>query len=373
MGLAFLANWGRKRGVRCKYCFDSRSRSVPDQKIRRERLKCGILLSMYEQVTPAIYCIPVRLPNNPLRSLNCYVVKGPERNLLIDTGFNLPESFSDISEGIAGLSLDMDKTDIFLTHCHSDHTGLAGRIAAKGTRIYMNETDLPLTKRYIGEKQAAMESLYKRLLRAGYPAEEAGRSIALNPALANTSPELFEIVPVSEGFSFEIGELEIKAIHTPGHTPGHMCLYIEKEKILFTGDCVLFDITPNIIDWPEMKDSLGAYLESLRRLSSIDAALALPAHRKPGDLKKRIGELILHHERRLGEVLGILGGHGEQSTYEIASKMKWRIRYTNWDDFPVSQKSFAVGEARSHLRWLERRNKIIKSADPEVERFSIAK
>ena len=44
---------------------------------------------MYTHIEDNIYTIPVPLPNNPLRSLNSYVIKGEDRNLLIDTGFRL--------------------------------------------------------------------------------------------------------------------------------------------------------------------------------------------------------------------------------------------------------------------------------------------
>ena len=325
---------------------------------------------MYESITDNINCIKVALPRNPLRSLNSYVVTGRERNLLIDTGFNLPESYSDLSEGIGELGLDMERTDIFLTHCHADHTGLAGRVASKNTRVYISEVDLPLASRMIGDTSASKERMRNRLFEAGYPPDEIEQSISLNPALVNNSFKMFDTVAVPDGFALDLGGFRLKAFYTPGHTPGHMCLYNEEEKILFTGDHVLFTITPNILSWPEMQDSLGSYLESLGLVAEMDVKLALPGHREAGDLRKRTAELLAHHEKRLDEVARILKARPAQTTYEIASQMTWRISENNWDDFPVSQKSFAIGEARSHLRYLECRGRVSVVKDGGVELFS---
>ena len=327
--------------------------------------------NMFEKITDSISRIIVSLPKNPLRSLNSYVVTGQDRNLLIDTGFNLPESFADLQEGIAELSLDMDRTDIFLTHCHADHTGLAGRIASKNTRIFISRVDLPLAARMIGDTRASRERLRGKLIESGYPADEIELSINLNPALANNSFEMFDTIAVDEGFTIDTGDFCLKAIYTPGHTPGHMCLYNEAEKIMFTGDHVLFDISPNITDWPEMPDSLDSYLESLKAVGQMDVKLALPAHREIGDFSKRIDELLEHHERRLAEVMRIVETKPGQSSYEIASQMTWKIRNNSWGDFPLSQKSFAVSEARAHLRYLENLGRVHKSKVADVERFFV--
>ena len=52
-----------------------------------------------KEIIPNIYSIPVPLPNNPLKELNAYLVKGSQRSLLIDTGFNLPECREALEKG----------------------------------------------------------------------------------------------------------------------------------------------------------------------------------------------------------------------------------------------------------------------------------
>ena len=69
---------------------------------------------------------------------------------------------------------------------------------------------------------------------------------------------------LKDGDQLELAGFSIRVFHTPGHTPGHMVLYLPEQQLLFSGDHVLFDISPNITSWPEVEDSLGDYLESLK-------------------------------------------------------------------------------------------------------------
>ena len=91
---------------------------------------------MVTEIIPGLYSIAVPLPNNPLKSLNAYVITG-ERNLLIDTGFRQDACREALLSGLQTLGVSMEHTDIFLTHLHSDHTGLAPEIRGRGTRIYI--------------------------------------------------------------------------------------------------------------------------------------------------------------------------------------------------------------------------------------------
>ena len=66
---------------------------------------------MTEQIykNPDIYKIYVPLPNNPLKNLNCYVIKTKDKNLIIDTGFNIEECYNALKEGLHELEIDMEK------------------------------------------------------------------------------------------------------------------------------------------------------------------------------------------------------------------------------------------------------------------------
>ena len=65
-----------------------------------------------------------------------------------------------------------------------------------------------------------------------------------------------------------LGPLEV--LWTSGHSPGHICLYSRERKLLFSGDQILENITPNIA-WHPGRDMLGEFLESLSRLAALDS------------------------------------------------------------------------------------------------------
>ena len=95
----------------------------------------------------------------------------------------------------------------------------------------------------------------------------------------------------------------------------------------------------------------------------------MPGHRRlidnPG---ARIEELKKHHAHRLDEVLTILK-KGPLSAFQMAAHMTWDINCESWDQFPVAQKWFALGEAISHLRYLEEDGKIVRMTVDKTTEF----
>jgi glyoxylase-like metal-dependent hydrolase (beta-lactamase superfamily II) len=325
-----------------------------------------------EKISENIYRIKVRLPRNPLKYLNSYLVLGKDRNLLIDTGFHLPESYADLVAGLDAIPHDADRTDVFLTHCDSDHSGNGGRSCRPSCRVYISRIDKPLVEFFMRMPEKAEEAFRRIFVTCGFPAGEVDEALRINPALKNNAVTDFESVPVDDGHAFDLGGVKLRAILTPGHSPGHMCLYDEDTKTMFTGDHVLFDITPNITEWRGMDDSLGSYIGSLCRVRGMDVRFALPGHRESGDFYARIDGIIKHHDARLAEVITVMGEMTRRVAYDIASKMTWKIT-GDWKAFPIAQKFFAVGESRSHLRYLELRGMVRRERDEsnETEYFSL--
>lgn len=302
---------------------------------------------MLTKVTEHIYKKVVPLPNNPLREINAYIITG-SKNLLIDTGFNRPECEEALKSAFEELGIV--NTDLFITHLHSDHCGLVPKFSTKSSTIYASETDGELINFEVG-------NLYWRMLddlfiKYGFPKAAFGRNTDIHPGRKYCHDERVDFTYVSEGDVLKYGEYEFEVILTPGHTPGHACLYDAKKKILFCGDHILGTITPNICIELGVENPLKDYLESLAKIEKLDVQLLLTAHGTPiADMYGRIKELQRHHEERLEEVLQVLGNQWKTS-YMVAGDMTWEIDCKDWDDFPAPQKWFATGEAISHLQYL---------------------
>ena len=101
--------------------------------------KCILQFPFHQSIAPrqsillfGYFCKKFPLTGNPLREINIYAVKTPERSLIVDTGFNNAELKRYMKKFIQDLDLDLSKTVLFLTHCHSDHVGLANFLDQQG-------------------------------------------------------------------------------------------------------------------------------------------------------------------------------------------------------------------------------------------------
>ncbi len=314
---------------------------------------------MFDKLMNRLYRIAVPLPNSPLKELNSYVIKGDRRNLIIDTGFNNPLCLRAMEEGIRDLDIDLSITDFFITHMHADHFGLVTSLATKTSIVYASRIDIG---RYQEEK-VWQQSMLNYVTINGFPAKELMDVLTNHPGMKYSPKTMPTLTLMDDNDHIEVGDYRFDCIATPGHTQGHICLYEAGKKILVSGDHILFDITPNIASWSYQDNSLHDYLESLDKVYNLPVEVVLPGHRNLfSDLKGRIDELKRHHEDRAGEVVTIIGKENKNA-YEIAADMTWDIKCDSWDLFPIIQKWFAMGEAISHLRFLENEGRIRRNTD----------
>ena len=238
----------------------------------------------------------------------------------------------------------------------------------KDSHIYISGTDLAILKDgFTPERPLRLAEQFRA---GGFPEDEMKKTQALNPAVRYKLDQVDDrFVPIEAGWKYTVGDYTLEMISVPGHTPGNAMFWAKKQGIMFTGDHILFDISPNITSWLESEDSLGDYLDSLRLARKYPVRLALPGHRKTGDYAARIEALLAHHERRLAETEALLAEHPGMTAYETAGKMRWKIRAASWEEFPPSQKWFAVGECMAHLDYLRLRGRIRREMDGEVWRW----
>ncbi len=314
---------------------------------------------------PDIYQIQIPIPKNPLKYLNSYFIKGKNFNLIIDCGLNHKEAEKILFAAIRKFNFNPSNTKLFLTHCHSDHSGLSVKLNEYGIVVLIESRELDIINDpFIWEKE------FESLKILGFPEG------ILQKAKENQVAYKFRPRGKIKFYSFlkdkeklDLGNFVFQVIHTPGHTRGHLCLYDKKHKILFSGDHVLKDITPNVSQFYEDEVVLNSYLESLNKIENLEVRLVLPGHRGYFlNLKERIEELKDHHQKRLKEVLSIVKNNPGLTPFEVASYMDWEINYSSWEEFPPTQKWFATGEAHAHLKYLAN-NGLIKEQKDKVVRY----
>lgn len=307
-----------------------------------------------EKVLPGLYRAEIPLPRNPLKATNSYLIKDRERNLIIDTGMNRKECLEAFTAVLKELEIDLSRTDLFITHLHADHLGLVSELKEPATRIFFNRLDA-----VIAEFSDLWRHFFNVALKHGFEEQELLESLTRHPGYRYSPSGPVEYEYLAEGDQLAYGPYTFTCVHTPGHTPGHLCLYDRSKKLFVSGDHILGDITPNISAWDDASNPLEQYLQSLDKVQQMEIDLVLPGHRRlVPDSRGRIAELKRHHDERLQEVLEIIEAEGPASAYRIASQMQWDIETENWESFPIAQKWFAIGEALAHLRYLEAKGRI---------------
>ena len=322
---------------------------------------------MCEEVLPGLFRNKIPLPESPLKYLNSYIIKDSSRSLIVDTGLNRKECLEAMHRGLAALGIDLSQSDIFITHLHADHFGLVSKLATGSTDILFSRPEKELMESWEG-----FGAMVDYAARSGFPENELEAALDKHPGAKYGADWIPELKILDDGDRIDVADYHFKCVTTPGHTLGHTCLYDQDKKILLAGDHILIDITPNIQCWSDTANPLKDYLASLDKVYQLQIDLVLPGHRRLIDNpKSRIDELKKHHAHRLDEVLTILK-KGPLSAFQMAAHMTWDIACESWDQFPVAQKWFALGEAISHLRYLEEDGRIVRRTVNETTEFALA-
>jgi glyoxylase-like metal-dependent hydrolase (beta-lactamase superfamily II)/8-oxo-dGTP pyrophosphatase MutT (NUDIX family) len=172
------------------------------------------------------------------------------------------------------------------------------------------------------------------LLRAKTGAKVLGR-----PAPAGQDATFVPDVVLENGQRIDLGEITLRAIHTPGHASNHVCYLLEQTKMLFTGDHVMQGSTV-VINPPD--GNMRAYLASLEQLLGEDIAIIAPGHGYLiGAPHKELRRLIAHRLNRERKVIAALERLGHPSLEEMLPLV--------YDDVPERVHRAAARSLTAHL------------------------
>ncbi len=280
---------------------------------------------------------------------NVHVIHDGGEAAFIDSGFPDQEALN-IRNGYLDEHPEFKLTHIVLTHHHFDHSSAANAYRQRtGARIAMHvdEVDLLLNPRPNAPQDIDLDEEVDEERRKRYDEwmEEAKKA----------TPDL----RLTDRQEIAIGSKRLVAVHTPGHTLGHLCLYLPDEGLMFTGDCVL-GVGTTAVSPPPYGD-MGAYVNSLRKLQGFDITQLIPGHGPPiTNPQQKLAELIQHRLDRDEQVLsGLRGGRHTvpQLLKAIYPELDKRLR------------SFARGQIRSHLAKLEAEGRVRSEGEGDDIRY----
>lgn len=316
----------------------------------------GGRLPTVEEVRPGLHAIPIDMPGMqpPYTYVYAILASDASREVhLVDAGLDSDENWDALDAALRGLGRSVsDIASVTITHLHRDHLGLAARMRANsGATVRMQERDAAAIRSgaTYGTADAAAS-----LERWGVPDEARAGLLAVATAQAagefSGDAGLVVDEAVADLAAIELGPVTARAIHTPGHTAGHLCLAVPDLGIVFTGDHVLPVINPGIgLGGERSADPLGEYLASLDRLAPYASDEALPGHGfRFSTLGERCAEIRAHHEARTREVAGILAASGGDrlSMWELASRITWT---DGWAALPGVSRLSALAQAEMHV------------------------
>ncbi|MDD7796333.1 MBL fold metallo-hydrolase [Clostridium sp. 'White wine YQ'] len=218
-------------------------------------------------------------------SINPVLIWDEENVILVDTGF--PGQMKEINEAIESAGIDIDRLNtIILTHQDIDHIGSALSLVKNSEneiKVLCHEEE----KKYIqgDETPVKLAKLEKSL--SSMPNEMKGMYEKLKAGFSLSKVRVDKTLKDGEELTF-VGGTEV--IYTPGHTPGHICLYIKKNKVLIAGDLltvndgVLSKASPNINYDTNLSD------KSLEKLKKYDIEKVICYH--GGLYEKNVNERI---------------------------------------------------------------------------------
>ncbi len=302
------------------------------------------------QVRPGLWVLPLPLPAPPHEVL-VYVLQSDAGPYLVDAGWDTEEAWDALRAGLEAIGTRVeDVQGVLVTHSHIDHYGLAPRIrAASGAWVALHPLDaeeLPHLRDTFTDHLAAL------LRRAGAPPAVVEGVLAAGDRGGGfdcPGPDL----PLADGARPPVPGWRLTALWTPGHTPGHLCFFEERHRLLLAGDHVLPRTAVGMHPPRDAHDDpLGGYLRSLDRLQALRPQEVLPAHEhRFTDLPARLAELRGGHAERIAAAAGALRD-GPATAWEIAGRLRRGGSLNGLRGFPLYA---AVSRALTLLAHLRRR------------------
>lgn len=313
------------------------------------------------KITSNIHQIKIPIPDNPLEHINCYIIEGRDGWIMIDSGWYTEEAFNVLLQRLVDLGLALkDISTIIITHIHPDHFGLAGKIKqiSPKVRLFMHQWEASMIEtRYVKVSELKDKMTLMLQSHGVPPVDSATLESAYLPDLDSilvTFPDLI----LYGGEIIGTGIYDLEVIWTPGHSPGHICLFEPENGLLFSGDHMLPSITPNVSFNIQSGDNpLGSYLYALNKLKNLSVKKVLPGHEEPfTNFRNRIDQIFHHHDQRKFEVQRAIADK-TLNAWEISSQITWNTP-VEWEDLSPLHMRSAVTETIAHLELLRCEGKV---------------
>lgn len=328
-----------------------------------------------EAVGDGVFRIPLQMPGDGLRAINVYALETSDGLALIDGGLRSAPALAELRSALATVGHEPAEIhDVYVTHIHHDHYTLAVELRRRfGTRVHLGRGEEPGLRELLRLASSVPLTSLSQLHRSGD--HDLARVIRARAEAEGFHPaDWAEPDTWLDPGTFVVGGRVIEAVHTPGHTKGHLVFYAHSDGILFSGDHVLPTISPSIgFELGEWDLPLAHYLSSLQRILELPDVRLLPAHGAPtASAHGRAAELLDHHEVRLRDTLRALDHPGTTTAADVARRLTWTRRRRAFSELDDFNRMIATCETIAHLDVLVERGEAEVATGRDGALFSVA-
>ncbi len=295
-------------------------------------IEIGVKRFSTAESSPRIGRIPTPTGYAGLGDINSYLIFPADECdelILIDTGISSNKAWQALNEGLAELELRVeDITKILLTHGHTDHYGQADRIHQLSNCELWAHENLWLTNERMRPPPERRELELYFYARWGVDSSLVEKALSRRESIADLYHPMEPNHLLKDGELVEIPGFNLKTIHTPGHCPDEVVYWQEDEKVFFSGDHLLPNITPvcltqmprNIDD--DRPCALVEYQASLDKVTPYPARVTYPSHGGPiSDHRELIKSYNLSTDRRMLKISRILEKGGAMNPMDIGKEL----------------------------------------------------
>jgi glyoxylase-like metal-dependent hydrolase (beta-lactamase superfamily II) len=328
----------------------------------------SVATTVLQEVASGVFRLVLPLGIHGIPSVNGYLLADDNGDTLVDCGIALddPEASERDNDGTApleaalvacGSSLDR-LARLVITHAHIDHFGVAGEVVRRSDAdLWMHtETDRDLAK--YDDPATAVDKRSLMLADHGLFGEVLEQAAS---GLSDWMPVMPSIGRpthlLNGGEQFSAAGRNWRVVPTPGHSPGHICLWSEADRLLCSGDHLLKNISPPVtFERGFERDPMGSYLESLQTVQRLAPSLVLPGH---GDTFRdgagRAAVIEKKKVQRLEKLLGLIQGV-DKTVADITTEL--------FGTQPTSSRlHFAMAEVLAYLAYFEVRGQARRVRD----------
>lgn len=329
---------------------------------------------------PPIYCVSVPTALKSHDPTNAYLLDCGARALLVDTGVCEERALEALTLARRQTRFAADDVDVFLTHHHFDHRGLAFAFAGPESRIFMSKADADAV--LYEQTDAFRQELVGRLERLGVQGCEL-EDLKAYAATAEQGGGVFDydrLTFVEDGQDLCVGDQEFVAVSVPGHTVGGMALLHPASRSAFFGDAILMDVNPCVMGPYDGTDAdmVQAQLDTMERIRTLDFDRAFVGHGPVrqvlthDDIAKRAEAIAERVRSRRDEIRSAVKSTPGLVGTDVAKSISWSTRTDSWSDIPFMKRFIMYCEVDEYLEHLVRAGEVVRRLENGTWKYAVS-